>query len=50
MMVNKTGERRHPSLVLNVREKAPAFLPLSVMLTIGFGSDLFLQRKCYLSS
>ena len=35
-MLKKTGERGHPHLVPALSGKALSFLPLSVMLAIGF--------------
>ena len=44
-MLKRSGEKEHPCLVLQLREKASGFSSLSLILTIGLYEIFFIKLK-----
>ena len=44
-MLNRSGERGHPSLVPNISRKALNFCPLSMMLAVGLSNMAFIMLR-----
>ena len=48
-MLNRSGKTRHLCLVPNLRGKAFSFLPLSIMLAVGFSYMVYIMLRYKLS-
>ena len=44
-MLNRSGERGHPGLVLDLSGKALRFFPLSMMLAVGLSYIIFIMLR-----